>query len=366
MAARDELPEPLRARLAELAAADRDALIAEARAEARAQVKAALRDAYAAALLDDAGGAATAREQTEDAGAAAHARDRTAAAPAAVPARGSTPAAVADAGDGWWVYCVVSAGHAVPDGVAGVASGAPRLVAAGGLAALASPVPLDEFGEAPLRETLNDLAWLERTVRAHETVLDAMLAGGAVVPMRVCTIYRDEAQVRAMLEDRGALFHDTLARLSGKSEWGVKIVADRTRLEQHAREQSDEARALAADAGGGSEGGAYLARKKLAAIVRDESDRILDEVVRETHARLEEWAAGSVILPAQSRELAGYRGDMVFNGAYLVEDDRLDTFAALLDDLRAQYASLGLALDLTGPWPAYNFAGASPESPVRG
>src|SRR4051812_21245564 len=100
MAAPDALPEPLRGRLADLAAADRDGLIAEARAEARAQVKAALRDAYAAALLEDAGGGVPAREGTEDAGAAAHAGERTAAAPAQAPA---------DPGQGSWVYCVLPA-----------------------------------------------------------------------------------------------------------------------------------------------------------------------------------------------------------------------------------------------------------------
>jgi hypothetical protein len=361
MAPRDELPDALRARLVEPAAADVDALIAEARAEARAQVKAVLREAYAAALLAEAAPAAEAPVPAAEATPAPAAP-----APAAPAADAPTPRA-ADPGHGLWVYCVVSADREPPSDLAGIAAdGAPELVTSGDLAALVSPVPLSEFGEAPLRENLNDLAWLERIVRAHEAVLDAMLALGAVVPMRVCTIYRDAGQVRAMLAERAELFQDALARVAGSAEWGVKIVADRTVLEQHARATSDEARALADDVAAGREGGAYIARKKLAALVRDESDRILDEVVRETHARLEEWAASSVILPAQSRELAGYEGDMVFNGAYLVEDERVEAFAALLGDLRSQYASLGLAFDLTGPWPAYNFAGAASAGEVRG
>jgi hypothetical protein len=71
------------------------------------------------------------------------------------------------------------------------------------------------------------------------------------------------------------------------------------------------------------------------------------------------------VLPAQSRELAGYRGDMVFNGAYLVEDERVAAFTALLDELGSQYAPLGLAFDLTGPWPAYNFADATAAGEAR-
>jgi hypothetical protein len=275
--------------------------------------------------------------------------------------------ATSTGGQGWWVYCVVPADREVPHGLAGVgADEPPRLVAAAGLAALASRVALREFGEAPLRENLNDLAWLERIVRAHESVLDSMLDGGAVVPMRVCTIYRDDAQIGEMLESRATLFHDALAWLAGKTEWGVKIVADRTRLEEHARSQSDTARALGEDVTRKPEGGAYLARKKLAALVRDEAGRILNDVVRRTHARLEEWAAGSVVLPAQNRDLSGYEGDMVFNGAYLVEDERVDAFSSVLDELGSEYGPLGLAFDLTGPWPAYNFADAAPVREVRG
>ena len=38
-------------------------------------------------------------------------------------------------------------------------------------------MPLEVYGEAPLRELLNDLDWLERMARTHETVIERMLAG---------------------------------------------------------------------------------------------------------------------------------------------------------------------------------------------
>ena len=140
------------------------------------------------------------------------------------------------------------------------------------------------------------------------------------------------------------------------------LVAVVSELEERARDESDEARALAEAIDGKPEGGAYIARKKLDALVRDEADRILDEVVRETHARLEEWAAASVVLPAQSRELAGYQGQMVFNAAYLVEDSRTERFTSLVGGLDDQYRDAGVAFQLTGPWPAYNFVKSSIEA----
>ena len=252
----------------------------------------------------------------------------------------------------------------VPEGLEGVGD-APRLVAAGGVAALASRVPMSEFGEVPLRENLNDLAWLERTVRAHEAVLDGMLAGGVLVPMRVCTIYRGEQQVKAMLVDGATRFRETLLDLAGKAEWGVKVIADRARLEDHARSRSDAARDLAEEVASKPEGGAYLARKKLNALVRDEADALVGDAVREVHARLEEWASAAVVLPAQNPELSGYDGEMVFNGAYLVEDARFDAFAGVLAEFESQYESAGLSFHRTGPWPAYNFASGGTSAEVR-
>jgi hypothetical protein len=257
------------------------------------------------------------------------------------------------AAEGWWVYCIVPRERELPHDLVGLAGETPVAVAAGDLAAVASPVPLDTYGEEPLREHLNDLDWLERMVRTHETVLERMLAGGEVVPVRVCTIYSTREQVEAMLEERAAGFRETLSRVAHRSEWGVKAVVDRAKLETHTVEEQG----LGADIDGMQQGAAYIARKRLAARVRDESERIVSTAVREAHSRLADHAADAVVLPAQNRELSGYVGEMVLNGAYLVTEEDRDVFAALVHDLDVRYDALGFKLELTGPWPPYNFVG---------
>src|SRR5207248_10966586 len=139
----------------------------------------------------------------------------------------------------------------------GVAEGTPRVLWSEKLGAVVSPVPLDEFGEEGLKRNLNDLDWLEQMARAHEAVLDAALADGTIVPMRVCTIYKSDDHVRSALIERRSLFAETLDWLSGRAEWGVKVLADPERIESKARERGG-----VVEAGAGSEGGAYLARKQ--------------------------------------------------------------------------------------------------------
>jgi hypothetical protein len=328
MADRDELPPALRAALAELAAEGIDELIATARAEARATVAARLRAELERELIAQAATALAPRREPEP---------------------------QPDAGDGLWLYCVVGADHpGVPEGLPGVSEGRrPRAVRARGVTALVSDVPLAEFGEDALKRNLNDLAWLESTARAHEAVLDAALSRGAVVPMRVCTIYRGEDQLAAMLAERRPELARALESLAGRAEWGVKVIAAPDRLEQLARSRDS----AAPSASGGEGGGAYLARKQADRRIREQVDSILDDAVRECHVRLEEWAAGSELLPPQRRELAGYEGEMVLNGVYLVDDERADTFASVVGELREQYADMRMSFDLTGPWPAYHFVG---------
>ncbi len=66
-----------------------------------------------------------------------------------------------------------------------------ELISDGELAALVSPVPLPEYGDEQLRVHLEDLAWVERTARRHEDVLEAALREATIVPLRLCTLYRD-------------------------------------------------------------------------------------------------------------------------------------------------------------------------------
>jgi hypothetical protein len=62
-----------------------------------------------------------------------------------------------------------------------------------------------------------------------------------------------------------------------------------------------------------------------------------------------------VLLPAQNPELSGHEGKMLLNGAYLVEVERVAGLRALVAELEERHGALGARLELTGPWPPYNF-----------
>jgi hypothetical protein len=254
-----------------------------------------------------------------------------------------------------WAYCVLRDGEPHPPDLVGIEpkTRVERLEA-GGLAVLVSRVPSAEFGAAPLRENLNDLAWLERVARAHEAVLDAALAGQTIVPLRMCTLYETAENARQALRRERASFVEALTALDGRLEWGVKVSIDAGSL--------IDAVQASADVGGAApervergEGSTYMLRRRSERAAREAASSLARSVADDVHARLQDWAISTTIHPAQNRDLSGHTGEMVLNAACLVERSRTGELRELVAELEYRYRDLGATIELSGPWPPYNF-----------
>jgi hypothetical protein len=224
------------------------------------------------------------------------------------------------------------------------------------LQAIVSQVSLRDFGQERLEENLDDLRWLEARVRVHQDILNKVGASHTLIPMRFCTLYRAEERIRDMLKQHHADFVQALTRLEGKREWGVKVYCDNKVLAQRAGQVSDRVKEIEAEMAAKSSGAAYFLKKKLEETIAAEAERISDEHAQLSHDRLSSHAAEAIISPLQGKELTGRQEAMVLNGAYLVAEDQLAAFRAELASLQDEYGDLGLSYEMTGPWPAYNFA----------
>ena len=354
----DSAAGQLRRAIEAIAAERAPELMAEARAEAEAKVRSILVEAFAESLLaESARSLGSVRKPTAPARPATPARPGPRDAPTIRP---EPSAAQPDAAElGYYVYGVVYGDEETPDELAGVDSRySTSLVEEHGLAAIVSRVPMDEFGEERLRENLNDVEWLEEKARAHEDVLDAALERATVVPLRLCTIYSTERRVREMLDRDREVFLDALERLEGKSEWGVKLIAEPQALERAAAKKSN-GKPLKAPASRGTE---YMDRKRREATARDQADHIAEEWASAVHDRLAQAASEALLNPVQRPEVSGYDGEMLLNGVYLVDNEELEDFRALVDHIADEYQSAGAAVELTGPWPPYNFVKSSIEA----
>jgi gas vesicle protein GvpL/GvpF len=268
-------------------------------------------------------------------------------------------------GHALWTYCVIRSGDPLPDPIPGVDSSAEvEQIEEGGLVALASRVPLADFSEEPLRENLNNLPWLGLVARAHEAVLERVLGRGPIVPLRLCTIYDDDAGVRAMLSREHEALSKALERLDGRTELGVKLLVDREALAEAARKRSPELAALEEELETRSEGGAYMLGRRVERNVAEVADQLAADLADDVHARISDCAADAVLNPPQNRELSGHDGEMLLNGAYLVEAGRTAELRGLLAELEQRHSDLGARLELTGPWPPYNFVSRVAGAPA--
>jgi hypothetical protein len=349
----------LTALLAASAADDAAALLAEARDAAREEARSILQDVWREALLEAAAAVVEQRPPKrqpvpQEGTAVVEPRPPE---PRSVPEEGTAvveprppePRSVPQEGSAWWAYCVVPAAEAdrVPPNLHSVDPAGPvEMVTCGELAAVVSCVPLSEYGDERLREHLEDLAWVEQVARAHEEVLEAAMSATTIVPLRLCTIYLSRDRVEALLDDQAPGLTAALAELRGRTEWGVKVFAP----------DGAVAASPSTEVGGGS---AYIERRRSERAAREEAHRRTNECAQDVHARLEREAVAACVNPPQRREAHGRDAEMLLNGSYLFDDERRSVLQSIVDALAREYEPLGFSIELTGPWPPYNFVSPS-------
>ncbi|WUI03286.1 GvpL/GvpF family gas vesicle protein [Spirillospora sp. NBC_00431] len=275
----------------------------------------------------------------------------------------TAPPPAADRLDGTAVYLYgVARGldPAVLRGAAGVAGAPVRAVAAGGLTALVSTVRLAEYGEEALRANLEDLTWLEATARAHHDVVDRAAHAAPTAPVRIATIYRDDARVAEVLTARGDRFGQVLDGIAGRSEWGVKAYA--TPGTPHDEDEDGEDDAPHQGGTGPGAGTAYLRQRQRQRRRREDAGRLAAERAAEVHTALAGHAAASRHHPPQDPRLSGRGAAQLLNAAYLLDEERVEGFLAAAR-IAAERVT-GIEVEVTGPWPPYSFIDpADPADP---
>lgn len=259
-----------------------------------------------------------------------------------------------------YVYAIGRAGAGLDvtaPRLTGLRDGRVRTASADGLTALVSSVPADAFSEEGMKAQLGNLTELEEIARTHHRVVEAAHTGTTVLPMRLATVYLDDARVRAMLRERGAEFDALLSRLEGHAELGVKVYAD-PRAAAAGPEPASEGPESAAPPV--SPGRAYLQQRRAQRQTQRDAYRAAGAVADEVRDRAAALARDRVAHRPQQGELAAGEGENIANDAYLVPTGRLREFHRALTGLADGIP--GVRIEVTGPWAPYSFATPPAES----
>ncbi|MFD8809702.1 GvpL/GvpF family gas vesicle protein [Streptomyces sp. NPDC059597] len=182
-----------------------------------------------------------------------------------------------------------------------------------------------------------------RDVRAHQSVLEALMADGATLPMRFGLLAPDDDQVAAALDAESDGYRDRLAQLDGQVEYHLRVVRDEDDLLREIVNTSDRVREL---------------RQRTLADPDAHDERIAlgETVSHEVEARraAEARTLSDALAPTATSVSPGEAGTDILSVSFLVEDAKTDTFVQAVQR-EAERLGDAYTFTLTGPLPPYSF-----------
>ncbi|MFH9610655.1 GvpL/GvpF family gas vesicle protein [Streptomyces sp. NPDC017448] len=232
-----------------------------------------------------------------------------------------------------YIYAITGADHPMPlEGLHGV--GDPpselRTVRTGRLAAV--------VGDAP-----PGLRAKRRDVMAHQNVLEALMAGGATLPMRFGLVGPGDDEVTAALEREADAYEERLAELDGQVEYNLKAGRDEEDLLREIMTESDEIR--------------QLNERTRAQGSHDDRIALGEMVAREVTARGQREAedvAQRLAATATRSSHAEPAPQQFLNLSFLVPRAETEAFVAAVQK-ESDRRGDAYSFTLTGPLPPYSF-----------
>jgi hypothetical protein len=227
----------------------------------------------------------------------------------------------------------------------------------GGLWAVAQDVPAALFSEEALRARLSDPEQLEACARAHHAVVTAAAADGPVVPLALATLFTDTERAQAALDEQRPRFLAALDRLTGRTEWAVKVhVRHRGGPGADGPAAPEEPAAAPPEPAASTSGRAYLSRVR----GRERDRRARQDAALDAARQVHEVAAGFAVASVRRRphgtEITGRGRVQVLNAAYLVDDAQADRLVAAVRAITGAFARIDAHAEVSGPWVPYSFA----------
>lgn len=255
-----------------------------------------------------------------------------------------------------YVYCVVKSTKApslarAPKGIGG--AGKPRLLDAGdGYCIVVASAPLAKYSADAINARLEDIEWVAQRGAEHEALVEHVAAQvgarGAVVPMKMFTLFSSDERALAHVTKVKKKLERVVERIAGCDEWGLRILFDEAEAARIAAEEAHASKPAS--------GTSFLERKKKLVDVRRALNASAADEVDGLYDALGKIAKRAVRRAAPNRELAGR---VLLDAVFLLPRTELKRFQKTVGTTAEGLAERGFHVALTGPWPAYSFIGGT-------
>ncbi|MBL7113642.1 MAG: GvpL/GvpF family gas vesicle protein [Bacteroidales bacterium] len=212
-----------------------------------------------------------------------------------------------------------------------------------------------EFSEENFKRNLSDIQWLESNAREHIRVISMIMESSTVIPFKFGTIYNTKASLKKFIEDYSGALIENLLHIEWKEEWAVKMYCDRNALSEQIDELSKETAALEKQIMASSPGKAFLLQRKKADLIENEMDRLCKNYGQKYYDEFKNLSESNSLNNLLPKECTGRKDTMILNASFLVFKDKAIDFVSTVRFLKKKYTDLGFDIEITGPWPPFNF-----------
>jgi hypothetical protein len=251
-----------------------------------------------------------------------------------------------------YVYAIARAKHPRPERAEAIdSSNVIDVVNARELDAFVTPVDDVDFSQGVIDARAKDVEWLGAIGYRHQSVMNALMHGGTIIPLRAFTLFASDDSLRRHLDNERARFVKLLERLDGKQEWTLRVEFDPQLWSEALVRRVDSLRTLSEEIASASAGKAFLLRKKLDHEKKKASREAEQQVMAEIERAVMDKLARDTVAETRQQRSGAFPQINV-----LLERDEEARLEELRDALATRYAAEGVTLALTGPWPPYTFA----------
>lgn len=219
-----------------------------------------------------------------------------------------------------------------------------------GIVAVIGHASSSEFNE----KNLGDLDWIGVRGSRHEQVVEAVMENSPVVPVRFGTLFHSRTTLSRFLNRNSKIVSRILNALQGKAEWSIKGYLNTDAASRKITAENVEIQTGLATLSP-SPGVRYLQQKKLDGMVKSEMSAWIEHLIHSIDATLASSSLGMAELRLLEQPAPTQGERMIFHRSFLVCNQNLAVFRAIVGEQAESHSNDGLRLELRGPWPPHNF-----------
>ncbi|MEL6557635.1 MAG: GvpL/GvpF family gas vesicle protein [Bacteroidota bacterium] len=228
-------------------------------------------------------------------------------------------------------------------------------IAFNNLSALYEYVPESEFGEGSFQNNLQNTEWLTEKALAHQTTLEQAAKEKIVIPFKFGSIFKSADNVVQMLKEKHQQFELLLEKLREREEWGIKLFYESTSLTSWIEEHHETITQLNTELKNSTPGKAFLLKKQYETKIREAVKAEINAVRQQLYTEIQTLTDHFKLEKETDRSLTREKGINTLNLPILIQKTKVDQVQTLVENYRKNYGERGFSLELTGPWPPYNF-----------